>query len=326
MSLLLVGCKKKFPSDVIPQERMEQILYDYHLAQSMAECGDGDVEKNRYLYVQQVFRKHGVSEKEFDESMVWYSSHSTYLQEIYKHITSRYENEGRGMGIGVSESEINARLSADGDTANIWGGERMLLLLNRPDANLRTFVIKGDSTFRGDDNFRLTYDANFVTQNGTNEAFSLLYVTYTNDSVAFSSQRVAGNYGIQQNLYNMNEHQHDSVQIDHITMTFFVPLTSKESGNMHLLYITHPALIRMHTNKPRKSEQTTLQTDTLAADTLLTDSLDTLRPDSADVQPQTIRPENDPKFNIREERTYRKLDGPQQGNRRRNTRVQPVRR
>ena len=34
---LFMGCKKKIPDTVLPESKMEEILYDYHLAKYMAE-------------------------------------------------------------------------------------------------------------------------------------------------------------------------------------------------------------------------------------------------------------------------------------------------
>ena len=58
-------------ADVIDDvtDDLEEILYDYHLAQAMAENGARDsMDFRRYSYVRAVFDKHGVTEAEFDTS------------------------------------------------------------------------------------------------------------------------------------------------------------------------------------------------------------------------------------------------------------------
>ena len=35
LALAVAGCKVKRPNDVIPESKMESLLYDYHLAKSM---------------------------------------------------------------------------------------------------------------------------------------------------------------------------------------------------------------------------------------------------------------------------------------------------
>ena len=81
--LLLSACKPGVPSGLIQPEELEDLLYDYHVAQAMAETGGDSMNFKRYSYVQAVFEKHGVSEAEFDSTMVWYASHATYLNDIY---------------------------------------------------------------------------------------------------------------------------------------------------------------------------------------------------------------------------------------------------
>ena len=35
LALAVAGCKVKRPNDVIPESKMESLLYDYHLAKSL---------------------------------------------------------------------------------------------------------------------------------------------------------------------------------------------------------------------------------------------------------------------------------------------------
>ena len=77
------------------------------------------MEIQRYLYVQSVFQKHGITEAEFDSSMVWYSSRPDKLYKMYQRLGDRYATESRSLGLGVSETELYANMSSVGDTANI---------------------------------------------------------------------------------------------------------------------------------------------------------------------------------------------------------------
>ena len=67
---LLSGCRPERPGYVLSEDKMEDILYDYHVAQAMAENEEGDVARHRYLMAQTVFEKHGVTQEVFDSSMV----------------------------------------------------------------------------------------------------------------------------------------------------------------------------------------------------------------------------------------------------------------
>lgn len=56
--LLLSACKPGVPSGLIQPEELEDLLYDYHVAQAMAETGGDSMNFKRYSYVQAVFEKH----------------------------------------------------------------------------------------------------------------------------------------------------------------------------------------------------------------------------------------------------------------------------
>ena len=66
---LLAACTVGVPSNVIQPQKMENLLYDYHLMQSMANELTSSEQYKRKLYEQYVFDKHQVSEAQFDSSL-----------------------------------------------------------------------------------------------------------------------------------------------------------------------------------------------------------------------------------------------------------------
>ena len=81
--LLLMGCAPSVPGKYIQPGEMEDILYDYHIAEAMAN----DYESRRdtllmRVYKAAVLKKHGYSEAEFDSSMVYYMRHADRLHHI----------------------------------------------------------------------------------------------------------------------------------------------------------------------------------------------------------------------------------------------------
>ena len=80
----LMGCKPKRPKGILSESKMEKIMVDYHLAQGMADATEGgDMETRRYKYIQAVFKKHHITEAEFDSSLVYYFENSEKFLEIY---------------------------------------------------------------------------------------------------------------------------------------------------------------------------------------------------------------------------------------------------
>ena len=70
---LLAGCGKQIPKDVIHPDKMEDILYDYHLTTAMSGNISYDENYKKEALRNYVYRKHHVTKAEFDSSMVWYT-------------------------------------------------------------------------------------------------------------------------------------------------------------------------------------------------------------------------------------------------------------
>ena len=80
--LLLFSCEVKMPEDIIPPTKMEALLYDYHLVQSMSSEYASDDYKEK-LYFAYVFDKHNVTQEEFEHSMQWYNRYPKHMKKIY---------------------------------------------------------------------------------------------------------------------------------------------------------------------------------------------------------------------------------------------------
>ena len=72
LALAIVGCKVKRPDDVISESKMENLLYDYHLAKSMGDNLPYSENYKKALYLDAVFKKYGTTEAVFDSSLVRY--------------------------------------------------------------------------------------------------------------------------------------------------------------------------------------------------------------------------------------------------------------
>ena len=82
---VLCSCKPSIPRDVIDPDDMEDILYDYHLADAAANLNSDSTRfYNARLYQLAVLKKHGVTEAQFDSSMVYYTRHTEKLYAIYE--------------------------------------------------------------------------------------------------------------------------------------------------------------------------------------------------------------------------------------------------
>lgn len=181
--MLIVGCKPGVPSEIIQPDDMEDILYDYQLADAMAQQSS-DYAYNQVLYREAVLKKYGITSAEFDSSMVYYTRHTESLHKIYENLSERLRNEA--LALGASESEVNrySSISSNGDTANVWNGNKSILLMPTAPYNEYSFDIVTDTTYRDGDSFLLTFRCNYIFQEGMRDGVALLAVRYANDSVA----------------------------------------------------------------------------------------------------------------------------------------------
>ena len=190
----MVSCKPSVPSEYIQPDDMEDLIYDYHVAQGIAMQQDGSQDYNRRLNFELVLKKHGLTQAQFDSSLVYYYTRADRFQEIYKHVQERLNNEAEKYGAAVSEGPIKAA-SLSGDTADVWKGNRALMLLNDRPYHLYQFAQKADTAYRAGDSFMLSMNTTWLMQQGNRQASVYLAITYANDSTVkqYSTVSSSGN-------------------------------------------------------------------------------------------------------------------------------------
>ena len=96
--MLVLACKPTVPSEYIQPDEMEEILYDYHIAQAMSRNSVGsEADLNKQVYLDAVLKKYGISEADFDSSLVYYYSRADRFKEIYSHVSERLNDEAKAL-------------------------------------------------------------------------------------------------------------------------------------------------------------------------------------------------------------------------------------
>ena len=190
--MLVVACKPTVPSEYIQPDDMEDILYDYHLALAMSrQKGGREVDFNRSLYFQSVLKKHGVTEAEFDSSLVYYYSHVYRLKDIYSEVNQRLSDEATSLGVAVGDINRYSQYSTTGDTANIWNQQTDLLLVPCPTMNRYDFTVKVDSTFKRGDSFMFQFMSEYIWQSGSKDLTVCIVCKYEGDSIIQTANHVS---------------------------------------------------------------------------------------------------------------------------------------
>lgn len=244
------SCKPSLPSGVLSKGKMTDILYDYHLALAMAHMDDNGDKGQSLAYREAVLRKHDVTSAEFDSSMVYYMRHTELLEDVYKDLTDRYNNEITAMGGSAKEGGEFANLSATGDTANVWNLATSMVFMPVKPFNSTSFDIKVDSTFHKGDRLMLDFDAQFIYQDGMRNGVAMLAVQFGNDSIA---QRTIMIQSTQH--YSVELSDDDSLGIKSVKGYFMLMNDDNGTGvssqtTLKLMFLEHIKLIRMHPQKP----------------------------------------------------------------------------
>ena len=247
-----IGCKPGVPKDVIQPDEMEDILYDYYLSREMAQkpSGEGNSSYLRTLYYKAVLKKHGVTEAEFDSSLVYYYGHADDFAKIYSRVSDRMQEYGKSLGVNTNGmGGTLTQYSATGDTANIWRGATSVMLLPVAPYNRFDFEIKADTSFHKGDSFMLTFMTNYLYQQGTKDATAYVDVKYSNDSIAsFSTQiSVSG----QSQLRVMENRNHD---IKNIRGFIYLNRGNDESETVKLMFIDNIQFVRFHKNESKDTQ------------------------------------------------------------------------
>jgi hypothetical protein len=240
----LVGCKPSVPSEYIQPDEMEDILYDYHVAQAIAMNDAGQNSNSQLFYKEVVLKKYGVTSAEFDFSMKYYMRHTERLHTIYENLAKRLSEDAMELGANTSDINKYSALSNKGDTANIWAGNKSIVLNPASAFNKLMFKISADTTFHKGDNFMFNFSTIFMFQDGVKDGAAALSVKFDNDSVASQVIHISVSDHYQLNISGNERHN-----IKEISGFIFLSKGGTSLTTMKLLFLNNIQLIRFHKTK-----------------------------------------------------------------------------
>jgi len=260
----MVGCKPSVPSEYIQPGDLEDILYDYHVAQAMAnESRTRSSEENGYnrnAYFHAVLKKYDVSEAEFDSSLVYYYSHAERLRSIYQRVKERLNDEAKALGASVGDINKYSAYSTKGDTANVWQNETDLLLTPLPTSNRYDIYVKADTSYYKGDTFMFQFMSDFVYQSGSRDAVVCFVAKYENDS---TTQTISHISVTGQSQVRIPQNREGTLK----ELRGFIYLNNNDRNNeiRKMLFISQIQLIRFH---PKKTKDEPTNNRTMPADSL----------------------------------------------------------
>ena len=184
---VLVSCQVKIPEGIILPDKMESVLYDYHMAQAIGSEANVSSDYHKKLFHEYVFAKHGIDKALFDSSLVWYTRHPAYLTQIYANLQEELDNE---LAIMQDEKRYTQgskleTLDIWSDTLDLWSGREVDALSSSSMNNLINFSYSSDSAFVAGDSIVLTLGTRFFSEKpGMQKLYAAVVVNYTDNDKA----------------------------------------------------------------------------------------------------------------------------------------------
>lgn len=248
--MLMAACKPGTPSQYIQPGDMEDILVDYFTARALAQQNRGSSYDNA-LYIESVLRKHGVTQAEFDSSLVYYYTRADRFDMVMQRVVERLEE--KALGLGASEGEIGkySHYNSTGDTANVWADRTTNLLLTMPPYNRWEFAIDTDTTYRRGDELLLMFVSDYMYQTGEKRGVAYLAVEY-NDTVKSRYLQFPSS-GMSQLRITADTTR----TMKSIKGYFYLDGGTEFTTSTRMLFLNNVQLIRFHTKKKNNEEEIT---------------------------------------------------------------------
>ncbi|MDD6552925.1 MAG: DUF4296 domain-containing protein [Prevotellaceae bacterium] len=240
--LLLASCKPGTPKGILSSGKMEDVLFDYHIAQAMAQQSNRP--EDFISYRAAVLKKHDVTEAEFDSSMVYYERHTELLQKIYGNLADRMQKEAAAQGASAADMSSYG-MTANGDTASIWTGLRAMVFSPDKPFNYAAYSLKADTAYHPGDRLILDFDAQFIYQDGVRNGIAVLAVQFANDSVATQVVQVQSD-----SHYSLQVEDTKRLGIKSVRGFFLLSKGNEQTEGglttLKLMFIENIRLVRMH--------------------------------------------------------------------------------
>ncbi len=235
----IFSCQVKRPSYILSESRMENILYDYHIAKAMGEEVPYSESYKRVLYIESVFEKHGITKADFDTSMVWYTRNPDVLFKVYEQVNVRLRTERDRINQQIELRVDRPSSTVSGDSIDIWFWQRSYLLTGAELDNKLLFVLPSDSNFKQRDTLRWNAFFNFMnyTPDSMHAPVISMQLLYRDEDVKSKQLRVyrQGSVELSLMLDTLKE-------LKEIRGFIYTP--TKESHNQ--LLVNNIALMRYH--------------------------------------------------------------------------------
>ena len=193
LAVVMVACKVERPGYVLSDGVMEKVLYDYHIAKAMGENLDYNEQYKRTLYLNAVFKKHNITQAQFDTTMAWYARHPEVVNEVYDIVRERLMASRENYNHLVSLRDGKPTRSKAGDSIDVWIWDRIHMLSGMPLDNKLMFTLPSDDNYQASDTIKWTVGFKFLSEqlvDTTKRPVMAMQVAYAKDTIISALCRI----------------------------------------------------------------------------------------------------------------------------------------
>ncbi len=193
LAVVMVACKVERPRYVLSDGVMEKVLYDYHIAKAMGENLDYNEQYKRTLYLNAVFKKHNITQAQFDTTMAWYARHPEVVNEVYDIVRERLMASRENYNHLVSLRDGKPTRSKAGDSIDVWIWDRIHMLSGMPLDNKLMFTLPSDDNYQASDTIKWTVGFNFLSEqlvDTMKRPIMAMQVAYAKDTIVSALCRI----------------------------------------------------------------------------------------------------------------------------------------
>lgn len=113
-AVMIVSCR---PEGIMSSRQMREVLVDLHKTEGAIQVAGVryDAYEERDMYYAQVLEKHGITQAQFDSSIVWYTAHPQFFNKIYPKVLKEIKEEEQAY-IEAHQDELTMLIPAETDT------------------------------------------------------------------------------------------------------------------------------------------------------------------------------------------------------------------
>lgn len=176
--LLLTACEGR-PKGVLSQSKMTNVLTDLHkldgyLAEKGFQYGHYPEKTPYYNFI---LKKHGITEAEFDSSLVWYTKNPKTFDKIYANVLIQLTNQENDVKSGKYHPVESAEMAMM--KINIWNKRTQYNLTNDSARTRLDFDITNSSLLLGDV-YVLRFLQRIAPEDSCSKQHVILRINYTN--------------------------------------------------------------------------------------------------------------------------------------------------